>query len=392
MISQLVDGALELTIAGSYSRIGYSARSRLEHWAPPDRVEGRVVLVTGATSGIGRSIADGLAGLGAVVIVVGRDESRGQSTVKAIVERTDNAEVSFERADLSRLADVRDLANRVAHNHTRLDVLIHNAGALSRGYVRTEDGLELTVAVHVVAPFLLTHLLMGQLRTAPDGRVITMSSGGMYSQRLDVTALDPHPEDYDGVKAYARAKRAQVELTRLWDLHYGGSGLRFVAMHPGWVATTGLDSGLPRFARLVRPVLRTPEQGADTAVWLATRAACRPQRGPVLARPSSTPRASRAMDALAVRRAGPPLGVVRGERRAAPAVAGAGERGPSAQRLADLGEVVLEGGQVEVVAPGGDETVVHFQHTDDRQLSPAFGVVMAVETLDEHSRSVHGHV
>ncbi len=269
MISQLVDGALELTIAGSYSRIGYSARSRMQHWAPPDRVEGRVVLVTGATSGIGRSIAHGLAGLGAAVIVVGRDESRGQSTVREIIDRTENPAVSFERADLSRLAEVRDLANRVAHRHTRLDILVHNAGALSRAYVRTEDGLELTAAVHVVAPFLLTHRLMGQLRAARDGRVITMSSGGMYSQRLDVTALDPHPEDYDGVKAYARAKRAQVELTRLWDLHYGGSGLRFVAMHPGWVATAGLDSGLPRFARLVRPVLRTPEQGADTAVWLA---------------------------------------------------------------------------------------------------------------------------
>ncbi len=270
MIPQLVDGALELTIAGSYSRIGYSARSRLEHWAPPDRVDGRVVLVTGATAGIGRSIADGLAGLGAVVIVVGRDESRGQSTVKAIIERTDNPEVSFERADLSRLADVRNLADRVADSHARLDVLIHNAGALSRAHVRTDDGLELTAAVHVVGPFLLTYLLMGQLRAAANGRVITMSSGGMYSQRLDVTALDPHPEDYDGVKTYARAKRAQVELIRLWDLHHDGSGVRFVAMHPGWVATSGLDSGLPGFARLLRPMLRTPQQGADTAVWLAS--------------------------------------------------------------------------------------------------------------------------
>ena len=111
---------------------------------------------------------------------------------------------------------------------------------------------------------------MSHLRTAPNGRVITMSSGGMYAQRLDVTALDPHPEDHDGVKAYARAKRAQVELARLWDLRHEGSGVRFVTMHPGWVATSGLDSGLPGFARLVRPMLRTPQQGADTAVWLAS--------------------------------------------------------------------------------------------------------------------------
>ena len=271
MIAQLVDGALEVTIAGSYSRIGYSARSRLEHWTPPERAEGRVVLVTGATAGIGRSIAGDLAGLGAAVIVVGRDEARGRSTVKAIIDRTGNREVSFEPCDLSRLDGVRDLAGRVAHDHSSLDVLIHNAGALSRAYVQTQDGLELTAAVHVVAPFLLTDLLMGQLRAAPAARVITMSSGGMYSQRLDVTALHPQAEEYDGVKAYARAKRAQVELTRLWALHEGrASRVRFVAMHPGWVATTGLDSGLPRFARLVKPVLRTPAQGADTAVWLAT--------------------------------------------------------------------------------------------------------------------------
>ena len=118
---------------------------------------------------------------------------------------------------------------------------------------------------------------MGQLRAAPDGRVITMSSGGMYSQRLDVTALDPHPEDYDGVKAYARAKRAQVELTRLWDLHYGGSGLRFVAMHPGWVATDR--------SRLGTSPLRAPceASAADTRTGSGhCRVARVPRRAPAL--------------------------------------------------------------------------------------------------------------
>ena len=222
----------------------------MQHWAPPDRVDGRVVLVTGATSGIGRAIADGLAGLGAVVIVVGRDESRGHSTVKAIVERTDNPEVSFERADLSRLADVRDLADRVAHDHTRLDVLIHNAGALSRDYVRTEDGLELTVAVHVVAPFLLTHLLMGQLTRALMAASSRCRRAGCTRSVSTSPRSTLTPRSTTASRPTRRAKRAQVELTRLWDLHYGGSGLRFVAMHPGWVATAGLDSGLPRFARL----------------------------------------------------------------------------------------------------------------------------------------------
>jgi dehydrogenase/reductase SDR family member 12 len=270
VIAQLVDGALELTIVGSYSRIGCWARSQSSHWAPPDRMDERVVLVTGATSGIGRAIAEMMGELGGVVIAVGRDESRGSSIVESIVERTGNRDVSFMRADLSRLADVRDLAARVSRAHERLDVLVHNAGALTRTLVVTEDGLELTAAVHVVAPFLLTHLLLRQLGASPDARVITMSSGGMYTQRLDVAALDPRRSDYNGVKAYAQAKRAQVELNRLWEQHEGVSGVRFVAMHPGWVATPGLDAGLPRFERLAKPLLRTPAEGADTAVWLAT--------------------------------------------------------------------------------------------------------------------------
>ena len=146
---------------------------------------------------------------------------------------------------------------------------MHNAGVLSRDYQRTDDGLELTVAVHVVGPFLLTQMLLPLLQASDAPRVITMSSGGMYTQRLDVGALDPIAGEYDGVRAYARAKRAQVELTRLWEQHEGPTGVRFVSMHPGWVATPGIESSLPSFNRLMRPILRTAEEGADTAVWLA---------------------------------------------------------------------------------------------------------------------------
>ena len=201
---------------------------------------------------------------------MGRDVTRGEQAVGDIVADTGNANVYFEPADLSDLAAVRKLAGRVAEEHDRLDILVHNAGALSRDYHRTGDGLELTTAVHVVAPFLLTHALLGQLLRADAPRVVTMSSGGMYTQRLDVAALDPAADAYDGVKAYARTKRAQVELTRLWAQRYGGSGIRFVTTHPGWVATPGIETSLPGFARVMGPILRTAAEGADTAVWLAT--------------------------------------------------------------------------------------------------------------------------
>jgi dehydrogenase/reductase SDR family member 12 len=269
VIERLVDAALELSVVGSYSRIGYAVRSRLEGWLPPPRVDGRVALVTGGTSGIGRAIASSLAGLGASVVVVGRDQVRGIEVAREIVGASGNEHVSFERADLSDLSAVRDIAARVARTHDRLDVLVHNAGVLGRDYQRTDDGLELTVAVHVVGPFLLTQMLLPLLQASDAPRVITMSSGGMYTQRLDVGALDPIAGEYDGVRAYARAKRAQVELTRLWEQHEGPTGVRFVSMHPGWVATPGIESSLPSFNRLMRPILRTAEEGADTAVWLA---------------------------------------------------------------------------------------------------------------------------
>ena len=269
MIERLVDAALELSVVGSYSRIGYAIRSRLAGWTPPRRVDGRVALVTGGTSGIGRAIASSLAGIGATVVVVGRDQARGNEVAREIGGATGNDHVSFERADLSDLSAVRELAARVARTYDRLDILVHNAGVLSRDYQRTDDGLELTVAVHVVGPFLLTQILLPLLQAADAPRVITMSSGGMYTQRLDVGALDPIAGEYDGVRAYAWAKRAQVELTRLWEQHEGPTGVRFVSMHPGWVATPGIESSLPSFNRLMRPILRTAEEGADTALWLA---------------------------------------------------------------------------------------------------------------------------
>jgi dehydrogenase/reductase SDR family protein 12 len=149
-------------------------------------------------------------------------------------------------------------------------VLIHNAGAIHPEFRAGQTGTELTIAGQVVAPFLLTSLLMPALLAAVSSRVITVSSGGMYTQRLDPARLQMPASRYNGVTAYARAKRAQVALSREWARRFAGTGVAFHAMHPGWVDTPGVVAALPGFRRLTWPILLSPGQGADTVVWLAT--------------------------------------------------------------------------------------------------------------------------
>ena len=179
------------------------------------------------------------------------------------------ASVSYGLADLEDLDSVRAFAQHFCATHDRLDVLIHNAGVIHPQFRTDQAGTELTVAGQVAAPFLLTGLLMPALLAAAPSRVITVSSGGMYSQRLDPVTLQLPASRYRGITAYARAKRAQVALSREWAERFAGTGVAFHAMHPGWVDTPGIATALPGFHRLTRPILLTPEQGADTIVWLA---------------------------------------------------------------------------------------------------------------------------
>ena len=149
-----------------------------------------------------------------------------------------------------------------------LDILIHNAGVLVDRVTWTPDGLELTAALHVVRPFHLTRMALPALRRADSPRVIAVSSGGMYTQALRLDWLRAGPVPFDGVRAYANAKRAQLDVTRWWAAQE--PDVAFHAMHPGWADTPGVTTSLPRFARMAGPLLRTPEQGADTIVWLAS--------------------------------------------------------------------------------------------------------------------------
>jgi NAD(P)-dependent dehydrogenase (short-subunit alcohol dehydrogenase family) len=268
--ARLVDAILEASVVGSFTRIGYLARRRLFAWTPLQelRLDGRVAIVTGATSGLGRVAAELLARQGATVCIVGRDAQRTERARSELAEVTD-AHVESDLADISLLAETAAFAERFSSSHDRLDVLVHNAGALTHDYTRTSEGNEVTVATQVLSPFLLTSALKPLLEAATLARVIFVASGGMYTVPLEVAALDPSAGDYDGVKAYARCKRAQVALAGEWTRRLAGAGPTVNAMHPGWADTPGLRKGLPGFSRVLTPLLRSPLQGADTIAWLA---------------------------------------------------------------------------------------------------------------------------
>ena len=271
-LAGLIDAVLEAPVVTSYTRLGPAVRRRLDNWQPVDSYDltGRVIVLTGATSGLGRSAADMFAACGATLVIVGRDVAKTDRVRAELVAESGNAHVSVAHADMGDLTAVRKLAADLSGRFERIDVLIHNAGALSAQRVIGPDGIEATVASQVVGPFLLTDLLLERIAHLDHiGRVLTMSSGGMYSQKLSVDGLEMSPQDYKGATQYARAKRAQVTLNEMWAERTAGTGVRFHALHPGWADTPGVQESLPTFRRIMGPLLRTPSEGADTLVWLA---------------------------------------------------------------------------------------------------------------------------
>lgn len=267
-----LDAGLEATVLLSFSRFGSLTRGRLFGWAEPasGSMAGQTVVLTGATGGLGSAIATALSRLGATIWLVARNGDKAAVLASRIRAEVTDARVETAVADLTRLSDVRDVAARLLAGSDRLDVLIHNAGVLMSRHELTTDGIETTAQLHLVAPFLLTSLLLPRLRETPAARVITVSSGGMYTRKLNVAALEPAPADFNGVTAYAATKRAQVVLTEEAARRCQGSDIAFHVTHPGWVNTPGLRTSLPRFERLAGPMLRSPQQGADTIVWLAS--------------------------------------------------------------------------------------------------------------------------
>jgi dehydrogenase/reductase SDR family protein 12 len=267
----LLDDLLEILVVPSFTRIGYRIRRDLYAWDPPSAwsLDGRTVVITGPTSGLGREAAGSLAAMGARLVLVGRDPDKLDRTASELAAASPGAALSTVVADLSSLPSVRAAAATILATEPRLDVLIDNAGAMFAERGETDEGFERSFATMVLGPFVLTARLLPRLLESTDTRLIAVTSGGQYTQALPLDDLGYERGAYDGPRAYARAKRAQVALIREWSRRFRARGLVANAMHPGWADTPGLESALPGFRDIVGDQLRDAAEGVDTLLWLA---------------------------------------------------------------------------------------------------------------------------
>ncbi len=237
---------------------------------------GRVCLVTGASSGIGRETALGLARLGVTLVIQGRDPDRSASALAEVRAASSGGSVELITADLSSLAEVRRLADEVQQRHDRLDVLVNNAGVFRMGRELTADGLEYTFALNHLAYFLLTTLLLERLTASAPARIVNVSSAAHRRARINFDDLMGE-ERYRGGAAYGQSKLANILFTVELARRLEGSGVTANSLHPGFVASnfgsgnnTGLGRAMRVAIRLLRPFARSPQRGAESSIYLAS--------------------------------------------------------------------------------------------------------------------------
>lgn len=264
MLNQLASLFFYARFFRSFSRLGHERRAR--GFSPIEfDFRGQRWVVSGATGGIGRAIALGAARAGAEVVALARDTAKLSALEQAAGA---SGPIRGFAVDLSSVAATRSAARALAAQG-RVDVLVNNVGLMLHAFQRSSEGIEAGFASNLLNHFVLTEGLREAGALDADSLVLSMSSGGMYGAKLDLEALQAEDAgQHNGLAAYAQHKRAQVELTRWWNRQEGPAPLAHV-LHPGWVDTAGVQTALPDFQRWMRRFLRTPEQGADTALWLA---------------------------------------------------------------------------------------------------------------------------
>lgn len=241
------------------------------------RMQGKVCLVTGATSGIGEVTARALAQLGATVIVVGRRPERGAATVECIRAATGNPSVEFMLADLSAQAQIHQLAQQFKSRYQQLHVLVNNAGAWITARQESDDGIEMTFALNHLGYFFLTNLLLDTLKASAPARIINLSSYGHQRAQMNFDDLQAQKR-YDGLQVYRQSKLANVLFTYELARRLEGTGVTVNAVNPGLVATRFgfnnlgfIPNGVINLLiRLYGLAWISAEQGAQTSIYLAT--------------------------------------------------------------------------------------------------------------------------
>lgn len=263
-LRKISDSVLDKSVVFDFDRTGFERHSRdFSECDLESNLGEQQIAITGGTSGLGLATARLLSERRANLLLLCRDTVKAERLVEtfACPER-----VRIEEVDLAEFESIDGVAERL--RSVRIDSLIHNAGVLLSEHRISPDGIEQTLAANLVGPFRLTYHLMGCLRG--HARIIFVGSGGMYTQRLDLRVLGEGPVPFDGAVAYAQTKRAQVMVCDALARRLGDAA-SVVSMHPGWADTPGVESSMPRFYKATKKILRTPEQGADTIVWLAAR-------------------------------------------------------------------------------------------------------------------------
>ncbi|XP_061653252.1 dehydrogenase/reductase SDR family member 12-like isoform X2 [Phyllopteryx taeniolatus] len=251
-----------------YTRKGYEAASQA--FEPQDldvSVVGRSFMITGANSGIGRATAMAIAKKGGRVHMVCRNKDKAEEAKVEIINESGNTEVYIHILDLSESRKVWEFAEAFKKQYTSLHVLINNAGCMIHKREVNAELLEKNFAINTMGMYLLTESLIPLLQKSRHPRVITVSSGGMLVQKLQIDDLQSEKGYFDGLMVYAQNKRQQVVVTEQWAREY--PDIHFSVMHPGWVDTPAVSTSMPQFHRMMGQRLRSAEEGADTVVWLA---------------------------------------------------------------------------------------------------------------------------
>ncbi|MCB1142148.1 MAG: SDR family NAD(P)-dependent oxidoreductase [Leptospiraceae bacterium] len=259
---------LIIPVIHDFTKFGYR-NSRQRYRAVTGSLHGKTALVTGATSGLGYETSIMLARNEARVVIVGRDPEKLETAVENIKDITGNPEVYGEIADLSLLSENKRLADLIKFKYQYLSILINNVGNLFNDHLMTVEGNEKSISLLLLGPYVLTESLYPMLIHNKDARVINVSSGGMYTQKLYTNDLNSLVS-YNGAIAYARAKRGLVILSNHWAEKWRKSGVKSFSMHPGWADTASVRNSLPVFYRFMKSFLRTSEEGADSIFWLSS--------------------------------------------------------------------------------------------------------------------------